>query len=349
MGILEPGGDLANHCTLVLDALARGRVVPFLGAGVNLCGRPEGEAWTATETKYLPKGRELAEYLAHRFHYPLSQEQLKNCPDPAIHLDLARVSQYVATLLDEGPLNDELRAIFAPPALSGPARPSAEDDLQPTLVHRFFAGLKVSQPERPEDTHLLIVTTNYDTLMEKALGPGSYDLVFYDADAEPRPIFRHVAPDGTVYAIGDATSYAYEFFRNRPVVLKVHGTVAHGHPENESFVITEDHYIEYLSEEPMEKLLPRRLLQKMREKHHLLFLGYSLRDWNFRVFLQRLNRNPRQRYRPWAVLLGAEDVEKKSWARKGVDMVNLDLELYIKMLMTHLQGPARQDAGGPDG
>jgi hypothetical protein len=248
---------------------------------------------------------------------------LGGCPDPTSHLDLARVSQYGATLLDEGPLYEELRAVFRP-------------QFVPMAVHTFLAALRSPQAERPEDRYPLLVTTNYDDLMEQAIGEGNFDLVFYDADAEPRPIFWHVAPGEEAQPIPDPGSYAYEFFKDRPVVLKVHGTIDRSSPERESFVITEDQYIEYLSEEPMEKLLPPRLLQKMREKHHVLFLGYSLRDWNFRVFLRRLKRNPRQRYRSWAVLLGADDMEKRFWEQNGVDIVNVNLRTYVDALQQEL-------------
>jgi hypothetical protein len=33
--------DLDRHYTLVVKALLDGRLIPFLGAGVNLCGRPQ--------------------------------------------------------------------------------------------------------------------------------------------------------------------------------------------------------------------------------------------------------------------------------------------------------------------
>jgi len=102
----------------------------------------------------------------------------------------------------------------------------------------------------------------------------------------------------------------------------VHGTIDRANADRESFVITEDQYIEYLSEEPMEKLLPPRLLQKMREKHHLLFLGYSLHDWNFRVFLRRLKREQ---------LVGTvlPDMLRRELAYKGLltDSVNLSWRL----------------------
>jgi hypothetical protein len=34
------------HYAMILQAITSGRVIPFLGAGVNLCDRPEGAAWT---------------------------------------------------------------------------------------------------------------------------------------------------------------------------------------------------------------------------------------------------------------------------------------------------------------
>jgi hypothetical protein len=181
---MPPGtgsADLQKHRVLVVDALLKGRVVPFLGAGVNLCDRPSGTVWNASEERYLPKGWELAEYLAERFHYPVSQANLTGCPDPTSHLDLARVSQYAATLLDEGPLYDELRTVFRP-------------KFSPTTVHTFLAGLRAAQAERIEDSHPLLVTTNYDDLIEQALGADNFDLVFYDADAKPRPAFWHAGP-----------------------------------------------------------------------------------------------------------------------------------------------------------
>jgi len=90
---MPPGtgsADLQKHRVLVVDALLKGRVVPFLGAGVNLCDRPSGTVWNASEERYLPKGWELAEYLAERFHYPSRRARRLNrsrhpgnrCTDP---------------------------------------------------------------------------------------------------------------------------------------------------------------------------------------------------------------------------------------------------------------------------
>jgi hypothetical protein len=57
-----------SHYTTVLRAMLDGRLVPLLGAGVNLCGRPKGAAWQ--HGRYLPSGGELAAHLARLFGYP---------------------------------------------------------------------------------------------------------------------------------------------------------------------------------------------------------------------------------------------------------------------------------------
>jgi hypothetical protein len=57
-----------GHYATVMRSMAEGRVVPLLGAGVNLCDRPDGQAWQ--QGRYLPNGGELAEYLAGIFYFP---------------------------------------------------------------------------------------------------------------------------------------------------------------------------------------------------------------------------------------------------------------------------------------
>ena len=49
----------------VVKAIADGRLIPFLGAGANRCGRGEFKAG-----QNLPDGGELAEHLAAEFDYP---------------------------------------------------------------------------------------------------------------------------------------------------------------------------------------------------------------------------------------------------------------------------------------
>jgi len=330
-----------GHARLVINKLLEGRVVPFLGAGVNLCDRPKDFEWQGSEQRYLPSGWELARELARNFDY---QEAAKVCKAPADlclrpqpELDLARISQYGDLTQGTGELYEKLRSLFT-------------REFPPTRVHQFLAALPSAEPERgrPENRNLLIVTTNYDDLMERALEPvRPCDVVFYDPDDKPAR-FWHRKPDKTTVKIPDPTTYDYSFFDERPVVLKIHGTIDRSNQGREGYVITEDHYIEYLAEEALEKLLPNEFLTKLRS-NHLLFLGYSLRDWNLRVFLRRLKRNPKQAYKAWAVLPYADAVEEQFWQRQEVGLIKVTLKTYIDGLEKELAARKAQAAATPGG
>lgn len=78
---------------LVLNRLLEGRVVPFLGASVNVCERPDKFIWGDSEEN----GRELARELARNFDY---QKAIRTCEAPVDQwlrlqpeFDLARISQ----------------------------------------------------------------------------------------------------------------------------------------------------------------------------------------------------------------------------------------------------------------
>src|SRR4051794_37993695 len=111
-----------QHYFLVSDAFAAGEVVPFLGAGANMCDRPDETPWEAG--RFLPSGAELAETLAERSRYPAND-----------NADLLRVSQYVAAVLGERQLYKSLRAVF-------------DVDYPPNSLHAFLASLPALVRER---------------------------------------------------------------------------------------------------------------------------------------------------------------------------------------------------------
>lgn len=333
-----------DHAQLVVSKFLQGRVVPFLGAGVNLCDRPPGLKWTSSEQTFAPNGAELAAELADKFKY-VKPESICTAPEALClrrqpELDLARISQYGDLNEGQGELYDRLRALFT-------------RKYPPTSLHKFLASIPAVEPEsgRPENRNLLIVTTNYDDLMERALEEvGPLDVVFYDPDAKPAR-FWHRKPDGTTTKIDDPNNYDYSFFDTQPAVLKIHGTIDRA-SQHEGYVITEDHYIEYLAEEPLEKMLPNDFLTKLRS-NHLLFLGYSLRDWNLRVFLRRLKRNARQAYKAWAVMPYVDAIEEQFWYRQQVGIIKVMLKSYRDALKLEvaaqgiqLKGKRSGDSGG---
>jgi DNA-binding SARP family transcriptional activator len=252
---------------------------------------------------------ELTTRLAERFEYPANGDALP------------RVAQYVAVMKGSGPLYDELHAMF-------------QADLPPAPVHRFFAALPPLLRERGAP-HQLIVTTSYDLALERAfLEAGeAFDVVSYLAAGRNRGKFCHVAPDGTGTLIEVPNTYATELsLEERTIILKLHGQVGSTDDrEWESFVVTEDDYIEYLAQSEVASVVPVALGAKLR-RSHFLFIGYTMADWNLRLLLHRLWGDQPLSYRSWAVQPEPMPLEREFWRRRDVDVLEIPLERYVEAL-----------------
>ena len=176
-----------------------------------------------------------------------------------------------------GPLWDELHALLDAAA-------------QPTPIHRFFASLPPLLRERGAP-HQLIVTTSYDLALEQALldAGEEFDVVSYIASGRHRGTLlppragRHGGRRSSPEHLRDELS-----LERRTIILKLHGRFdpSPGR-EWESFVVTEDDYIEYLAQSDVSTSVPVGLAAKL-QRSHFLFLGYTMADWNLRVVLKRL-------------------------------------------------------------
>ena len=321
--------SLEAHYKMVLKGIADGRLVPFLGAGVNLCGRREGALFE--RGRDLPSGGELAKLLAEDFGYS-SEGQEVECPNcRTIHriaypLDLLRVAQHIAVMTGSGPLYDELRALF-------------DADYPPTPLHTFLAGLPARmRAKQLPPRYQLIVTTNYDDVLEHAFQQANepYDLVAYMADGEHRGKFWHWSPDGANNLVDKPNEYKEVSTDKRTVILKIHGAVDRANGERDSYVITEDHYIDFLTRTDISNLVPVLLAAKMR-RSHFLFMGYSLRDWNLRVILHRIWGEQKLSYKSWAIQLNPQELDLRFWLKRDVDILNTRLEDYVAALNKYVQ------------
>ena len=250
----------------------------------------------------------LAAQLAERFRYPHGEA-----------VEVPRVSQYAAAMRGYGPLHDELHALAA-----------AEGE--PSDVHRFFASLPPLLRERGAP-HQLLVTTAYGDALERAFAEAGeeVDVVSYIASGRNRGRFLHVAPDGAAHVIEVPNTYAAELsLDRRTVILKVRG---HADParEWESFVVTEDDYIEYLGRADVASGAPVGLAATLRHSH-FLFLGYTMRDWNLRVVLGRMWGESPLSYRSWAAHPAPGPAEREFWRQVDVDFVEAPLESYVGAL-----------------
>ena len=225
-----------------------------------------------------------------------------------------------------GPLYEELHSLF-------------DGEYQPTPLHQLLAQLPgVLRNRRYPQPYQLIVTTNYDDVLERAFRAAGepFDLGIYIAEGDDRGKFLHLDPGGETRLVDKPNEYRALSLDERSVILKIHGAVDRANPERDSYVITEDHYIDYLTRTDISNLIPVRLAAKLR-KSHFLFLGYGLRDWNLRVILHRIWGEQKLSYKSWAIQLNPEPIDEEFWRKRDVDIINSRLEDYIAGLNERLQ------------
>lgn len=201
----------------------------------------------------LPLGSDVAREWSARFHYPLKDSS-----------DLARVAQYLAVKADPMfPKQDILKRLKAktPPDFHAPDEP-----------HGILADLPLP----------VYITTNYDDFMVRALqSRGKHprqELCRWNKDDKTREKYDSLpsifeSPDGS------------DIDPDNPVVFHLHGHSGLA----ESLVLTEDDYLDFLVSisRRQRDLLPPRIQEAMKGTT-LLFLGYKLADWDFRVLFRSL-------------------------------------------------------------
>jgi hypothetical protein len=326
-----------THYAMVSRALLEGRVVPFFGAGVNLCGRPDKTGFE--HGRYLPSGSELAEEIAESYE-----------SDSAPARDLLQVAQFVATMEGDAVLYENLRAIF-------------DANYPPTAAHDFFARLparlRAQKCPRTRDQRrrrLLIVTTNYDDVLERAfMAKGErFHVVSYIAMGPDRGKFLHFAPPKPEPDKPDPPPpepvvvhgpEEYQGLQDElPVVLKIHGAIDRTHEERDSYVITEDDYIDYLTRTEVTRLLPNPLPAQL-QNSRFLFLGYSLKDWNLRAMVHRLWRERTRSIISWAILKYVTELERRFWMKRDIEIIVTEMQTYLEQLSEQLE---RQLAALPE-
>jgi len=297
--------------------LRKGRVVPFLGAGASMIGRPPNVAWDGNAPAFLPSGLELSHFLADQAEFPS-----KDAHDRG---DLARVASYFATVLGRPILREWLREALLAGAYHGGG------------LHDFLAS-EVTGP-------LVIVVTNYDTLLEQAFQAAgrAFDLVIYPADSKDianavlwwehgREAPTPVSPNELDIDLERTT-----------VIFKMHGTVATQSDEWDNFVITEEDYVEFLSRLTFNTAIPSIFYPYFRERS-FLFLGYGLRDWNLRVLLKNLSKHlagdrrvEGDELRSWAIQRHPSPLEERLWQRNYVEIFDCDLDEFVNTLRTRMR------------
>ena len=312
----------SDHYDLVLQHMVDdGNVVPFLGS--RLAGRravpPEGAGSP-------PDKDDLAASLAERFG-------MKSPPS-----DLPVIAQYVYLTIGRPDLCRTVAQILTASCEPGP-------------VHRFLARFPRTLAEQgAQPQYQLIVSTSFDTALERAFDEEGepYDLAIYMVSGRDKGKFVHFPYGGVPEPISVPNAYgkfpiADYGELDRTLIVKIHGAVDGNIGDyrwKENYVITEDHYIDYLSRSPIESLVPVQILDKLGQSH-CLFLGYTVREWNLRVFLKRIWGEPLGA-RSWAVKAGSDVLEREFWKNLNVDLYAADLTEYVNRLDERLADRVRR-------
>ncbi|MGZ4802546.1 MAG: SIR2 family NAD-dependent protein deacylase, partial [Acidimicrobiia bacterium] len=269
-----------------------------------------------SQSQSLPSGTDLAKLLASYSTHGANES------------DLARVSQCLELENGQGWLYRTLDRVFG-------------KQYPPTAVHRFLAELPGILRQQGTPQYQLIVTTNYDDLLERAFATAGepVDTVTYLARGKEKGRFLHRSAEGEERVIKIPNKYNELSTQQRTVILKLHGAFD-SRVEKDSYVISEDHYIEYLTHTDVSDFLPVKIAAELRdEDNHLLFLGYRLRDWNLRVMLHRIWGSQQFKSGHWSVQLHPEEIDKLYWATRGVQIQPIGLDAYIAGVRAAFEPP----------
>lgn len=305
---------------IIAEKLKQGKVIPFLGAGASLSGRPPDAKWDDSAAAFLPTGSELAHHLADDSNLPST--------DPVDRDDLSKVSSYYAEVAAS---RTDLRESL---------HHALDRDYQIGAVHRLLAEV---------DVPLLIVTTNYDDLIERAFQARNkpYHLVAYPTDV------KELAAAVLWWKPGAAEPEAHPpkslplSLTDTPIIYKMHGTIDRQESKWDSYVITEDDYVDFLARMTGQTAIPARLMLEFR-KRRFLFLGYGLRDWNLRVMLRHLKTalasaetgapgadaaaGEGEDLRSWAVQRKPSELEQALWGARKVNIYDKDIDAFVAEL-----------------
>jgi len=173
-------------------------------------------------------------------------------------------------------------------------------------------------------------------------------IAVYIARGRDKGKFVHIPCDGKPQLVSDPNSYTGfpidAFGRvERTVIMKIHGCIDRAQGPfalRDNYVITEDDYIDYMSDGEIESIVPQQLLGKLRDYSHFLFLGHEMHHWSPRVFLIRVFGDRTQPNTSWAVEHEPNRLDQLFWQRRGIDLTAASLEEYVKELGEQLASVA---------
>jgi hypothetical protein len=269
----------------LMKRITKGQCTPIIGPGLN--------------EPLLGSLREIARRWAERYHYPLAPHERESLPQVAQYLAINQDSSFPLDELEEY-LKQEIRTQFC-------------DDLPPELQTKSSSLTKMIDAigskrwaEKPSDPHRVLaqlplsiyITTNVDNLLVLALK---------EAGRDPQvmicPWNEYIEQYETIYD----REPDYHPTVDRPLVYHLFGRM----DEQDSIVLTEDNYFKFLIGVTGNKDLIPSAVRRALADTALLFLGFQMDEWNFRVLfhgiLSQQGGSRRDRYSHIAAQIEPEE------------------------------------------
>ncbi len=290
----------------LLDTIRSGRCTPILGAGLN--------------ESLLGSRREIAAHWAEEFRFPLA---------PFAREDLPEVAQYLA--VNQSPIFPrEGLGKFLRGELWKRYGSMLPADLERAEIPQLLAGVgEMNRKRDPHDAHAVLaslpfpiyITTNPDNLLAEALKAAGKDpqveLCKWNEDMYTESIYKR-EPD-------------YRPDEKRPLVYCLFGQFS----DLDSMVLTEDDYFDYLIGVTSNKDLIPGVVRRALADTALLFLGFQLDDWNFRVLYRSImsqeGRSRRKKYSHIAAQIDPEEgrILEPERARRYLETYFQDADISI--------------------
>ncbi len=246
----------------LLQRIRKGQCTPILGAGLV--------------EPIIGSLRDVARRWSESYHYPMAPYERELLP---------QVSQYLTIDQDPsfpvGELEDYLRqylqqnysSVLTPELMQPNA---ALDDVMDTVGRSHWK-------QNPQDAHWVLanlplpvyITTTYNHLLEAALK---------DAGKDPQMVLcpwnEYVEQSESIYS----REPNYYPTPERPLVYHLFGSLS----DSDSIVLTEDNYFDFLIGFTGNKDLIPGAVRRALADSALLFLGFQMDEWNFRVLFRSI-------------------------------------------------------------
>ena len=301
----EPQPSYKDVLEYIAKRVAKRECILFLGSAIHV-SPPDGlTQYSYPPEKAPPIGINLSKYLADKCKYP--GQDWWNLQRVAQHFESTTKSRF--RLVEE--IKDAVHV-----------------GREPSPMLRMLADLQFP----------LVITTNYDQLYEQSLdlraaemglSPGLYDVSIYSANN-----------------LGQERLETLDCAMNpdpqRPFILKIHGDVS----RPESIVITDEDYIQFVlrmsDTKPFHPFGQNVLAYLM--KWPILFIGYSLMDYNLRLLFKTLRwrKDAAQIPPTYSVDKKPDQLIRDVWEnqRRYVSFIVLNLWDFIPNLHALVNPPA---------